>query len=160
MSLRPSVLEGLTGGEGETVCCSVQDRAFVAAKVDKRQIRGQLFRSRPSPVAPPLARHLRRGTMSFWFRPLLVLSPLRALASLVSGEAFGITLHLPARVPEWAEPLSPHLASLSIEMDRWTDWAGAEIGQPNEYVNQLLRNLGERTGSMPFLRVGGESTVP
>lgn len=98
--------------------------------------------------------------MSFWFRPLLVLSPLRALASLVSGEALGITLHLPARVPEWAEPLSPHLASLSIEMDRWTDWAGAEIGQPNEYVNQLLRNLGERTGSMPFLRVGGESTVP
>lgn len=158
--MRLSVLEVLTGGEWEAVCYSLQHRPFVATKVEKRQLRGQLLRSRPSHVAPPLATHLRRGTMSFWFRPLLVLSPSRALASLVSGEAFEITLHLPARVPEWAEPLSPHLASLSIEMDRWTDWAGAEIGQPNEYVNQLLRNLGERTGSMPFLRVGRESTVP
>lgn len=72
---------------------------------------------------------------------------------------FGITLQRPNCVPAWAEPLSPHLASLSIEMDRWTDWAGAEIGQPDEYVNQLLRSLGERTGSMPLLRVGGELPV-
>ncbi|KAK2596875.1 hypothetical protein N8I77_012762 [Diaporthe amygdali] len=85
----------------------------------------------------------------------LALSVLLAPASLVRGDAFEITLQLPTQMPVWAEPLSPHLASLSIEMDRWTDWAGPEIGQPNEYVNQLLRNLGERTESMPFLRVGG-----
>lgn len=98
--------------------------------------------------------------MLSWSRPLLVLSLLLVPESLVRGDAFGITLQLPTRVPAWAEPLSPHLASLSLEMDRWTDWAGAEIGSPNGYANQILRNLGERTGSMPFLRVGGESTVP
>lgn len=99
--------------------------------------------------------------MSPFARRHLGLSLLLMPASLVRGEnAFGITIQLPTHVPAWAEPLSPHLASLSIEMDRWTDWAGAEVGHPNKYVNQLLRNLGERTGSMPFLRVGGESTVP
>ncbi|KAL2287965.1 hypothetical protein FJTKL_04724 [Diaporthe vaccinii] len=92
-----------------------------------------------------------------WSRPLLVLSLLLVPESLVRGDAFGITLQLPTRVPAWAEPLSPHLASLSLEMDRWTDWAGAEIGSPNGYANQILRNLGERTGSMPFLRVGANS---
>lgn len=99
------------------------------------------------------------GRMYFLSRWLLVLSLLLAPASLVRADTFGIILHLPNRIPEWAEPLSPHLASLSIEMDRWTDWAGAEVGQPNEYVNQLLRNLGQRTGTMPFLRIGGELTI-
>jgi hypothetical protein len=42
-------------------------------------------------------------------------------------------------------------------MDRWPDWAGREIGKPNDYVNQLMRNLGERTGHMPFLRIGANS---
>ncbi|KAG6367905.1 hypothetical protein INS49_002104 [Diaporthe citri] len=76
--------------------------------------------------------------MSSWSRPLLVLSLLLAPASLVRGDAFGVTLQLPTRMPAWAEPLSPHLASLSIEMDRWTDWAGAEIGRPNDLT---LSNL-------------------
>lgn len=112
-----------------------------------------------SPSVPSPAKHRPYGDTYSLSRPLLVLSLLLAPASLVRGDTFGITLHLPSRIPKWAGPLSPHLASLSIEMDRWTDWAGAEIGQPNEYVNQLLRNLGERTGSMPFLRVGGESLI-
>jgi len=55
--------------------------------------------------------------------------------------------------------LSPYLAGFSNEIDRWTDWAVHEIGKPNEYVNQLLVNLGERTGRIPFLRVDGEYTV-
>lgn len=42
-------------------------------------------------------------------------------------------------------------------MDRWQDWAGQDIGKPNVYVNQLLKNLGDRTGHMPFLRVGANS---
>lgn len=101
----------------------------------------------------------RYHKMSFLSRPFQLLLLLLAPAPRVKGATFGITLHLPDRVPPWAEPLSPHLASLSIEMDRWTDWAGPEIGHPNEYVNQLLRNLGERTGSMPFLRIGGELSI-
>ncbi|KAF4781110.1 hypothetical protein HER10_EVM0007419 [Colletotrichum scovillei] len=42
-------------------------------------------------------------------------------------------------------------------MDRWPDWAGQEVGKPNEYFNRHLSNLGERTGHMPFLRVGANS---
>lgn len=106
--------------------------------------------------APLLSKHRRHHKMLFSSRPFQLVLLLLLPASRVKGATFGITLHLPDRIPPWAEPLSPHLASLSIEMDRWTDWAGAEIGQPNEYVNQLLRNLGERTGSMPCLRIGGE----
>ncbi|KAK7438142.1 hypothetical protein Landi51_11795 [Colletotrichum acutatum] len=82
---------------------------------------------------------------------------------ILVGKAFGdgleynLNLHLPSRRPEWAERLSPHLAAFSIEMDRWPDWAGQKVGKPNEYFNQLLSNLGERTGHMPFLRVGANS---
>jgi len=43
--------------------------------------------------------------------------------------------------------LSPYLAGFSNAMDRWTDWAVHETGKPNEYVNQLLANLEERTGN-------------
>ncbi|SPO01599.1 uncharacterized protein DNG_04272 [Cephalotrichum gorgonifer] len=67
------------------------------------------------------------------------------------------TVPLPSRRPEWATKLSPHLAGFSLEMDRWPDWAGQEVGKPNEFFNQVLTNLGERTGHMPFLRVGANS---
>lgn len=66
------------------------------------------------------------------------------------------TIQLPTSKPAWAEHLSPQLAAFSIEMDRWPDWAGYAVGKPNTYTNQLLQNLGERTGMMPYLRVGGE----
>lgn len=69
------------------------------------------------------------------------------------------TIQLPTSKPGWAEHLSPQLAAFSIEMDRWPDWAGYAVGQPNTYTNQLLKNLGERTGMMPYLRVGGKSRL-
>ena len=77
--------------------------------------------------------------------------------TLASQNEQSLALHLPDRRPEWAQKLSPHLAGFSIEMDRWPDWAGEEIGKPNTFFNQLLLNLGERTGHMPFLRVGANS---
>ncbi|KAL0930106.1 uncharacterized protein CTRU02_214926 [Colletotrichum truncatum] len=77
--------------------------------------------------------------------------------ALAVSPEYNFTLHLPSHRPEWAEKLSPQLAAFSIEMDRWPDWAGQEVGKPNEYFNQLLRNLGERTGHMTFLRVGANS---
>lgn len=73
-----------------------------------------------------------------------------------SPSAFNTTLQIPTQKPPYAERLDPHLAAFSIEMDRWADWAGPAVGQSNVYVNQLLKNLGERTGQMPFLRLGGE----
>jgi hypothetical protein len=73
------------------------------------------------------------------------------------SDSYDLKLQLPGRMPAWAEELSPNLAAFSLELDRWTDWAGQEIGQPNEYFNQLLLNLGERTGQMPFVRVGANS---
>lgn len=79
----------------------------------------------------------------------------RAVAN--SSNAEDTTIQLPTSKPAWAEHLSPQLAAFSIEMDRWPDWAGYAVGKPNEYTNQLMRNLGERTGMMPYLRVGGQS---
>lgn len=79
-------------------------------------------------------------------------------SSQVSAENSNeLTLRLPNQMPPWVEKLSPHLAGFSIEMDRWPDWAGQEVGKPNKYFNQLLHNLGERTGHMPLLRVGANS---
>ncbi|CAG9975201.1 unnamed protein product [Clonostachys byssicola] len=75
----------------------------------------------------------------------------------IAATAQDLPLYLPREKPEWAEHLSPNLASFSIEMDTWPDWAGKKVGEPNEYFNQILRNLGERTGHMPFLRVGAIS---
>jgi len=80
---------------------------------------------------------------------------LRAAAD-VSAPLYNTTIQIPTQKPPYAEHLSPQLAGFSIEMDRWPDWAGQAVGQPNEYTNQLLRNLGERTGAMPYLRVGGQ----
>jgi len=63
---------------------------------------------------------------------------------------------VPASEPKRSQPLSPNIIGLSIEMDRWDVWAGSRVGEPNTYVNKMLQNLGEKTGSMPCIRVGGK----
>jgi hypothetical protein len=88
-------------------------------------------------------------------RGLLALLSLSQVVPASASDKF--TLRLPRRMPEWAEKLSPYLAGFSIEMDRWPEWAGEKVGEPNEYFNQVLQNLGDRTGHMPFLRVGANS---
>jgi hypothetical protein len=88
-------------------------------------------------------------------KKLLVL--LASTQVYATDSSYNFTLQLPTQRPTWVQKLSPQLASFSIEMDRWPDWAGSEIGKPNEYFNQLLLNLGERTGHMPMLRVGADS---
>ncbi|WVO24674.1 uncharacterized protein IAS62_006051 [Cryptococcus decagattii] len=88
-------------------------------------------------------------------------SVVRALHTIRADSAAGnvtqASVQIPNSQPAWAQPLSPNLAAMSIEMDRWPDWAGQKVGQPNQYVNQVLTNLGERTGAMPYLRVGADS---
>ncbi|KAJ4118628.1 hypothetical protein NW765_017515 [Fusarium oxysporum] len=79
------------------------------------------------------------------------------LSHAFAAGVYNLTLQLPARRPAWSEKLSPYLAGFSLEMDRWPDWAGRKVGEPNRYFNQLLKNLGDRTGHMPVLRVGANS---
>lgn len=66
------------------------------------------------------------------------------------------TVFLPAARPAFAEKLSQSLIGFSIEMDRWTSWAGEGVGKPNTYVNQMLSVMGSFTGVSPPFRVGGE----
>lgn len=66
-------------------------------------------------------------------------------------------LILPTSKPVFSEPLSPNLASFSIEMDRWPQWAGEAVGSPNAYTMQLLANLAVGTGATPSFRVGADS---
>ncbi|KIR40778.1 hypothetical protein I307_02213 [Cryptococcus deuterogattii 99/473] len=88
-------------------------------------------------------------------------SVVRALHTIRDDSAAGnvtqASVQIPNSQPLWAQPLSPNLAAFSIEMDRWPDWAGQKVGEPNQYVNQVLTNLGERTGAMPYFRVGADS---
>lgn len=67
------------------------------------------------------------------------------------------TLIVPPCQPAYAEPLDPHLASLSIELDNFPIWTGDKLGEVNNYTVQLLDNLAQRTGRGVWVRVGGES---
>lgn len=64
---------------------------------------------------------------------------------------------LPQYSPCFGKPLAKDLISFSIEMDRWSTWAGEAVGSPNKFTNQVLTNLGERTGRQPSVRVGANS---
>ena len=67
-------------------------------------------------------------------------------------------VYIPSHQPLFAQLLSPHLTSMSIEMDRWPDWAGHKVGKPNKFVNSALGNIANRTGAQVWLRVGGKSS--
>ncbi|KAJ6607350.1 glycoside hydrolase family 79 protein [Mycena sp. CBHHK59/15] len=57
--------------------------------------------------------------------------------------------------PGGAPVISPSLISLSIEQDRWTDWAGTT--SRNEFFHNTLDNLQQITGSPPDIRIGANS---
>lgn len=50
-----------------------------------------------------------------------------------------------------AMPLPPDLCGLSIETDRWPDWAG-NVSQKNDFTYTLLNNLKVKTGIAPPIR--------
>jgi len=74
------------------------------------------------------------------------------------GSGHHVALLVPASLPSYAEPLDSQLVAFSIEADRWPDWAGHKVGEPNSYTQQLLANLQQRIGLPPAIRVGGKST--
>lgn len=97
-----------------------------------------------------LAENVDRPTsIEMFVRPVLFPLPIR------HRDEHGV-IAIPLRRPQRAQALSANLIGLSIEMDRWDTWAGPEVGKPNVYVKQMLRNLGDKVGSPPCIRVGGE----
>ncbi|KAJ9118457.1 hypothetical protein QFC24_006103 [Naganishia onofrii] len=68
-----------------------------------------------------------------------------------------VNVSIPATVPVLARICPKSLIGLSIEMDRWADWAGGAVGTPNAFLNQALNNLANYTGHPVFLRVGANS---
>lgn len=62
-------------------------------------------------------------------------------------------------IPSLAGPVTPKvsrsLISLSIEMDRWTDWAGTT--SRNEFFFNTLDNIKRITGRPPHIRIGANS---
>lgn len=63
---------------------------------------------------------------------------------------------LPPTLPSYAEPLDPHLAAFSIELDQWPLWAGEGVGKVNQFTYNIMENLGNRTGRGVHVRIGGE----
>lgn len=68
-----------------------------------------------------------------------------------------VILTIPRSYPSDAEPLDPRLVAFSLEGDRWPEWAGSRVGQPNRFTEQVLQNLYERTDFRPAVRVGADS---
>ncbi len=65
----------------------------------------------------------------------------------ITGNVTAATVVLPYDQQPYAQPLSPQLPAFSIEMDRWPDWSGPAIGQPNPFVNTISSRC--RTGRVP-----------
>jgi len=78
-------------------------------------------------------------------------------AARISGNVTQGAIFLPDAQPANAEKLDPQLVGFSIELDRWPDWAGRQVGRPNQFVHSVMRQLTDRSGAPPYFRIGGES---
>ncbi|TFK40176.1 glycoside hydrolase family 79 protein [Crucibulum laeve] len=86
--------------------------------------------------------------------PLLRCHPSLGLLLLVHAvSALNISISVVA--PPAAAPISPSLASFSIEQDRWTDWVGTT--SRNQFFFNTLDNLKQLTGVPPLIRIGANS---
>lgn len=89
---------------------------------------------------------------------MILPNPSILLASrAITGNVTSASIAVPYGQPKYAEKLDPQLPALSIEMDRWADWAGSKVGQPNEFVNNIFSQVSQRNGKPMYLRVGGRS---
>lgn len=77
------------------------------------------------------------------------------LIALVAPIVSAIEVTIPLTVPSDAASLAGDLVSLSIEQDRWTDWAGTT--EPNTFFNNVLDNFIQITNTPPFVRIGANS---
>ncbi|KAJ6544815.1 glycoside hydrolase family 79 protein [Mycena vulgaris] len=67
----------------------------------------------------------------------------------------GVAVKIPLSVTEDAPSVTGNLISLSIEQDRWLDWAGNT--SRNSFFFNTLDNLVSLTGSNPTIRIGADS---
>ncbi|KAF7517705.1 hypothetical protein G7054_g13717 [Neopestalotiopsis clavispora] len=67
-----------------------------------------------------------------------------------------IELELSLEMLDTALPIPAGMCGLSIEADRFVDWAG-EPGDANQFTYNLMNNIKERTGVAPPIRIGGGS---
>ncbi len=107
------------------------------------------YSSLPPQTGEPGSKRRKRNMTTFSINLLVALATLSATQAVT-------TVVLPTKPPAWIKPLSKDLIGLSIEMDRWTSWAGPQVGQPNTFLNQVLDNLSNLTGKPVPLRIGGE----
>ncbi|KAG2149006.1 glycoside hydrolase family 79 protein [Suillus bovinus] len=77
------------------------------------------------------------------------------LITLVVPIVSAIQVTIPLTAPLGAAPLKGNLVSLSIEQDRWNDWAG--MTEPNQFFNNVLDNFIQFTNTPPFVRIGADS---
>ncbi|KAK7451043.1 hypothetical protein VKT23_012718 [Stygiomarasmius scandens] len=87
--------------------------------------------------------------MTSWTRRILLSSP------LVASLSYAVTVNIPVDAPSGAPTVSGSLFSLSIEQDRWLDWAGNT--SRNEFFFNTLDNLIQITGEPPQIRIGANS---
>jgi hypothetical protein len=95
------------------------------------------------------------ATITILFSEHAAAAPVTVSFSETAPAAPNATVFLPSSRPAFAEKLSQGLIGFSIEMDRWTSWAGEAVGKPNPYVNQVLSVMASFTGVQPPFRVGG-----
>lgn len=80
--------------------------------------------------------------------PALLQAPLRAPTET-------LTITVASSVPNNAPSVSPALVGLSLEQDRWLDWAGKE--QRNDFFFNTLDNINQLAGEPLAIRIGADS---
>ncbi|KAH7928288.1 glycoside hydrolase family 79 protein [Leucogyrophana mollusca] len=80
---------------------------------------------------------------------------LAQLVALASPIVSAIDVTIPITAPNAAPTVSPNLVSLSIEQDRWIDWAGT--AEPNQFFYNALDNLVQISRASPWIRIGADS---
>lgn len=83
-------------------------------------------------------------------KPTLIYSLVLLLHSNQALDVF-----LPVVEPPGARHVSRSLISLSLEQDRWTDWAGTT--QRNEFFFNTLDNIAQIAGESMQIRFGANS---
>ncbi|TVY52112.1 Beta-glucuronidase [Lachnellula cervina] len=86
-------------------------------------------------------------------------STILAIATIVHILEFahGSTIELSSAPPKDAsDPIPEAFVSYSIEFSSFPDFAGNN-SSPNTFSNNLLNNLGNLTGTKPYIRVGGNT---